>query len=60
MLHMYEDEENSGNSSNLAVKKRNQALELRKTVITSSIDGSIKYCPWEFDLRPSRTAGIVR
>jgi hypothetical protein len=34
-----------------------QTLETRKNVIISSIDGNLKYCPWEFDLR-SRTTGI--
>ena len=55
----HKDDEDGINSSTLTTKRRNQALEMRKTVITSSVDGSIRYSPWEFDLRPSRTTGAV-
>ena len=56
LSHTLPDDDDSGSPS-FSGNRRTQSLEFRKSVITSSIDGNIKYVPWEFDLKSSRMTG---
>lgn len=55
--HTPDDDDTHAQSSSISSSRRARALEARKSIIVSTVDGSIKYRSWEFDPRSHRTSG---
>lgn len=52
-----DDDDTHAQSSSISSSRRARALEARKSIIVSTVDGSIKYRSWEFDPRSHRSSG---
>jgi hypothetical protein len=55
--HTTDDDDTHTQSSSISSSRRARALEARKSIIVSTVDGSIKYRSWEFDPRSHRSSG---
>ena len=58
ILRVLDDDDALAQSSSVTSSRRARALEARKSIIASTVDGSIKYRSWEFDPRSMRPSGV--